>query len=135
MVGIEFPNDREKYVGYCQSACGIGLMSGPVIGSIIYKYAQFEWTFFIFAGLLFVCGLLVLFFLPNRLNNKAEVTDVEKERNSQIVEGPIITFGMFLFNLRAMVTICSAAIAMVFMLFFNAILSEHLTHAYELEED
>ena len=31
-----------------------------------------------------------------------------------------------------MVTVCSAAIAMVFMLFFNAILSDHLVHAYGL---
>ena len=135
MVGIEFPNDREKYVGYCQSACGIGLMSGPVIGSIIYKYCHFEVTFFIFAGLLFFCGLMVLFFLPNRLNAKAEIPEAEQKRQSQIVEGPTITFGMFLFNMRAMVTIVSAAMAMVFMLFFNAILSDHLIHAYGLEED
>ena len=37
--------------------------------------------------------------------------------------------------MRAMVTICSAAIAMIFMLFFNAILSEHLIAAYGLAED
>ena len=34
-----------------------------------------------------------------------------------------------------MVTTCSAAISMVLMLFFNAILSDHLVHNYGLEPD
>lgn len=38
----------------------------------------------------------------------------------------MIPFKMFLFNLRAMVAAVSAAVAMILMLFFNAILSEHL---------
>ena len=39
---------------------------------------------------------------------------------------------MFFFNMRAMISVVSAALAMVFMLFFNAILSEHLVNAYNL---
>jgi hypothetical protein len=46
-----------------------------------------------------------------------------------------VPFSFFFTNVRAMITICSAAIAMVFMLFFNAILSEHLMAAYGLEAD
>ena len=46
-----------------------------------------------------------------------------------------MSFKVFLTNTRAMVTVCSAAIAMVFMLFFNAILSDHLVHNYGLEAD
>lgn len=34
--------------------------------------------------------------------------------------------------MRAMISVVSAALAMVFMLFFNAILSEHLNDAYKL---
>jgi predicted MFS family arabinose efflux permease len=42
---------------------------------------------------------------------------------------------MFLFNMRAMISVISAGLAMVFMLFFNAILSEHLNDSYKLEPD
>ena len=83
MVGIEFPNDREKFVGYCQSACGIGLMSGPVIGSLIFAAVGFEFTFVIFSGLMFFCGFLVLVFLPNRLNHIGKETEEEKKKREE----------------------------------------------------
>ena len=79
-MGIEFPGNREKYVGYCQSACGIGLMSGPVIGAIVYGALGFQNTFFIFAGILGLCGLLVLVFLPNRLNDMSKEGELEKQK-------------------------------------------------------
>lgn len=67
-------------------------MSGPVIGSIIYKFLHFEFTFVVFSALMALCGLLVLFFLPRRLNDMSseiEKEKQEKERASQSVqEGP-----------------------------------------------
>lgn len=128
VVGIEFPENRETFVGYCQSACGIGLMSGPVIGSIIYKYLAFQYTFVVFSGFMLFCGLIVLFFLPNRLNDMSKEVEEEKRKSQTVQEEDPVSFKAFLFNSRAMVAVCSAAIAMVFMLFFNAILSDHLVH-------
>ena len=32
IISIEFPAEREKYVGLCQTAVGLGLLSGPFIG-------------------------------------------------------------------------------------------------------
>jgi len=41
---------------------------GPVIGSTIYKFAQYENTFYILAGVL-CCSLgTAIFLLPNRIN-------------------------------------------------------------------
>jgi predicted MFS family arabinose efflux permease len=37
--------------------------------------------------------------------------------------------------MRTMITVVSAAIAMIFMLFFNAILSPHLDIKYGIKED
>ena len=136
LVGIEFPKRREEIVGYCQSACGIGLMSGPVIGGILYSFLKFEKTFLVFAGLLFLSGLMAFFFLPNRMN---KVKEEPKEEASEVAEAqqdqPVITFSMFLTNMRAMVTIVSAAISMIFMLFFSAILSTHLGEAFGISID
>jgi MFS family permease len=36
IVSIEFPHQREVYIGYCQTAVGLGLLMGPVIGTSIY---------------------------------------------------------------------------------------------------
>ena len=36
IVSIEFPHNREVYIGYCQTAVGLGLLMGPVIGTTIY---------------------------------------------------------------------------------------------------
>jgi hypothetical protein len=36
IVSIEFPHAREIYIGYCQTAVGLGLLLGPVIGTTIF---------------------------------------------------------------------------------------------------
>lgn len=70
MTTIEFPEDREKYIGYVELALGLGLMLGPVLGSVFMNITDgsFEITFYIF-GFLIACGGLFAFFaLPNYLN-------------------------------------------------------------------
>ena len=59
----------------------------------------------------------------------------EEEINKQLEEVKPVTFKMFFTNMRAMITIVSAAIAMIFMLFFNAILAPHLDKKYGIKED
>ena len=58
-------------------------MSGPVIGSIIYKYLRFQYTFVVFSGLMFLCGVLVLIFLPNRLNDMSKEAEDEKKKEEE----------------------------------------------------
>jgi len=77
VITIEFAHKREEYVGYCQSACGIGLMIGPVLGSMIYAQLQYENTFFVFSGMLFAACVLVYFILPARLNKLASDESAE----------------------------------------------------------
>lgn len=113
-------------------------MSGPVIGSILYKHLKFSNTFLVFSGLMLACGFLVLIFLPKRLNfSKDPYEELQKElRASELERGrKIPSFIIFFKNVRSVVTIASATIAMIFMLFFNAILSEHLKNHFGLETD
>ena len=37
IIGQEFPNNRDEYLGYVEGAVGVGLMAGPVIGQLIYN--------------------------------------------------------------------------------------------------
>jgi predicted MFS family arabinose efflux permease len=59
-------------------------MSGPVIGSIVYGFVGFANTFFVFAGILLACGIMVLFFLPNRLNDMSKVSEEEERKSSDV---------------------------------------------------
>jgi MFS family permease len=129
VITIEFPTKREEYVGYCQSACGIGLMIGPVLGSMIYGQLGYENTFFTFAGILLASCALVFFILPKRLNKLDADLDAlaeDQERSSNHQPAKQVTFSMFLLNTRAMLAVFSSMIAMVFMLFYNSILAVEL---------
>ena len=73
IITIEFPGEKESYIGYCQASVGIGLMLGPVIGVSLYQYADFEMTFYIFAGVLFLGMILVACAIPNHLNHADDI--------------------------------------------------------------
>lgn len=68
IVSIEFPHQREVYIGYCQTAVGLGLLMGPVIGTTIYGLVGYEFTFYILAGILCLSFLTAIFLLPQRIN-------------------------------------------------------------------
>lgn len=73
MTTIEFAEDREKYIGYVELSLGIGLMIGPVLGSLFMAITDsFEITFYIFGGLILAGGLFAFIALPNYLN-KADI--------------------------------------------------------------
>jgi MFS family permease len=36
VIATEYKTEREKYLGYVESAAGIGLLLGPIIGSLLY---------------------------------------------------------------------------------------------------
>jgi MFS family permease len=69
MTTIEFSHNREKYIGYVELSLGIGLMLGPVLGSVLMAITEsFEFTFYAFGGLIFAGGLFAMCALPNYLN-------------------------------------------------------------------
>lgn len=74
MTTIEFPHNREKYIGYVELALGLGLMLGPVMGSLFMSLTNndFEVTFYIFGALIAAGGMFAFIALPNYLN-KAEL--------------------------------------------------------------
>jgi MFS family permease len=126
VVTIEFPKKREEYCGYCESAVGIGLMAGPVIGSLIYGLVGYEYTFYCFSGIIALGLILSFFLLPNRINKVAEPKD-DDSRKSGVVESQIpVTYSLFYTNRRAMFAVIASVFAMVFMIFYDSILSNRL---------
>jgi hypothetical protein len=45
MVALRFPEDSHTVFGACESAIGLGMMIGPILGQIFY-YFEFEGSFY-----------------------------------------------------------------------------------------
>jgi MFS family permease len=69
LVTIEFPTKREEYMGYCEASVGVGLMIGPVLGSLVYGFVGYEKTFYVFGAVIGLGLLTVSILLPRRLNH------------------------------------------------------------------
>jgi MFS family permease len=80
VVSMEFPHQREIYIGYCQTAVGLGLLLGPVIGTTIYKFFHYENTFYVLAGILTMSLISAMFLLPSRINSTVQVSEAVLEQ-------------------------------------------------------
>lgn len=63
-----------------ETAVGVGLILGPVIGSSIYALAGFSYTFFIIGGAFIILTPLLYILIPDSINKRDNdvETDVEK---------------------------------------------------------
>jgi MFS family permease len=69
IITFHFSYNRDKYLGMAESAAGLGLMLGPVIGSLIYGKLHYMYTFLVFTGILLVNCIVIFFLLPSSLND------------------------------------------------------------------
>lgn len=72
VVTYEYPKQREQYIGYTEAALGLGMMMGPVMGSMLFGTLRYEWTFITLGCILGVCALIMWLLLPNRINKPCE---------------------------------------------------------------
>jgi MFS family permease len=71
MVALKFPNDKSHVFGACESAIGMGMMTGPILGQIFY-YFDFEGCFYGTGVLILICGFISHCFMPESLNRNVE---------------------------------------------------------------
>ena len=50
-----FPDNKEAMVGYIEAVTGIGLILGPLLGSLLYAIGGYRFIFFSF-GSIFIIG-------------------------------------------------------------------------------
>ena len=68
LLGSYFSDQKAKYFGLMEAACGLGLIVGPPIGSLMYGYFGFEGAFMIFSGIILVNLVTCAIFLTSKLN-------------------------------------------------------------------
>jgi MFS family permease len=156
MTTIEFPENREKYIGYVELALGLGLMLGPVLGSVFMNMTDgdFEVTFYIFAFLIACGGMFAFFALPNYLNRdngeptgisaRASIVSIgvhaierkenESSEDDESTRDPNgkrkkvkrVSFGMFLKHTRSLFCLIACGASMICLLFFESTLAKYL---------
>ena len=92
IVTIEFPWNREKYVGIVETAIGLALIAGPLLGATLNFTLGFFMTFIV-VGLCLLLGLFLVYTkLPNRLNRSVDIGPtkiIAEARTSVLSHGAI----------------------------------------------
>jgi MFS family permease len=57
----DYPECKEHLIGYIEATMGVGLILGPLLGSLLYASFGFKMTFYIYGVGLCVFGLVIRF--------------------------------------------------------------------------
>ena len=69
IVAITFPEEQQRYLGFLEASMGVGLLVGPVAGSILYSTLGFKATFF-WIGVTFISlAPLLRFVIPKSVDD------------------------------------------------------------------
>lgn len=109
-------------MGLCSTARGIGCIIGPIIGQYICARYDLEVTFYVFAGLNFISGFIMLIVVPSYLN-KDEKSEIKSLSQIQAYD---ISYFRILNNYRVCWAVLTGTITLMFTFFFDATLSKHL---------
>ena len=60
-----FFESKELYLGYSETAVGLGLMTGPLIGVFIYNIYSVKTCYIVFAFLIFLEAILIMVYMPS----------------------------------------------------------------------
>ena len=77
VLSSAFPTTREKILGYAETASGVGLMLGPIIGGTLNTLLNYLSAYLIFTAMLTINGIITFIFMPNSLNESPEITEKE----------------------------------------------------------
>lgn len=138
ILTLIFSENREKYLGLGESATGLGLMLGPVIGGLVNGYFGYFVTFMVFTVMLVFNLILVIFMLPNKLNIKAvhkpkELKPEDQARLTRAVS--TITYSIFIFNRRSIFSFISCSAVCFFISFESSFFTVVLLDHFEINID
>ena len=59
------PESKEKWLGYYQAMWGVGAMTGPLIGSVLYKFFGYELTFYVYGAGQLILGVYIWYMVKH----------------------------------------------------------------------
>jgi MFS family permease len=114
----KFSDNREKYLGWGESAAGLGCMVGPVLGSFFVINLGYCFCYIAFAIMLSVAGILSWIILPGKaLNARLDVqSDLEKAESARAAQG--VPYSWFFSSRRCLFSLASCTVVCL-MFSFN----------------
>ena len=82
ILTIIYPNEQFKYVGYLESVLTIGGGIGPVLGSILYYFFGYFYTFLIVGLSVLVFTPLIYLFKPSNIDDEDELIGLTQNQHS-----------------------------------------------------
>ena len=90
IIVIASKEEKEKYISILETLNGLSLSLGPIVGSFLYSFGGYFFTFAFMALILLICSLLVKFTLPAFIDEDDEETvsiiNFEDTEDDQIVK-------------------------------------------------
>lgn len=80
IVSMTFPDEQEKYIALIETAVGVGLILGPVMGSSIYAFFGFSATFFLIGSVFLILTPILYNLIPNSIDQKDHIVETEIEK-------------------------------------------------------
>jgi len=129
IITIEFPESADLYLGYVEVAAGIGHCTAPLISSMVYTYLGFAGTYYFFAVLILVLGLIPALFLPKRLDNCSSNSPNDRSSfvSAFIENEQPVGYLDFVTNFRSVSAFMLQFLSFVCMIACDPILTVHLT--------
>lgn len=82
IIAIVFEEEQEKYIGYLEASGGVGMLLGPIVGSVLYEFLDFSYTFFLI-GVVFIALTPVFFMItPSSVNAQDSIRSSLSSRGS-----------------------------------------------------
>ena len=76
-----YPENKETMIGYIEAVMGLGLILGPIIGSILYATFGFSKTFFIYGTFLCTFALIMAYYSQGN-SSKLEQPLINQDESS-----------------------------------------------------
>ena len=74
----DFPEKKEAIVGWVEAMTGIGLIIGPIVGSVLYAFLGFAKTFYVYGTFLVFLGGVIKCLFPDTGKRTAKRTQIEE---------------------------------------------------------
>jgi len=74
VVNQVFSENKAQYISYLEAASGLGMIVGPPLGSLIYGFSGYQWSFYAFSILILSNFAQCVFLIPNKINKAATIT-------------------------------------------------------------
>ena len=89
IIVIASKEEKEKYISILESVMGLGVSLGPFIGSFLYSFGGYLFTFAFMALLILLCCLFVALAIPTNIdeddNETSSLVDPQNRGDDQIV--------------------------------------------------